>query len=65
MRVPIPRAAVERLRALSVTQRAAEAEAGGIVAGIAWALGFDRQRVTGFDDGAEPALLIDDTPLEE
>ena len=57
--VAIPRAAVERLRELLALRDKADAEARGLMAGLAWGLGLDPERVTGIDDGDEPALVVD------
>jgi hypothetical protein len=57
---PIPRAAAERLKALLAIRDKADAEAAGIMAGLAWGLGIDPTTVTGVDDGESPALLLKD-----
>ena len=63
-RLPLPRAAVERMRELLVIRATADAELAGIQAGIAWASGIPPGDVRGFDDGPEPALLFS-SPLED
>lgn len=57
-RVVIPRRAAERLRELSTLRERADAEARGLVAGLALALGVEASEVVGVDDGDEPALLL-------
>lgn len=57
-RIPVPRAAVERLRELAFIRDRADAEARGLMAGLASALAVPVDQVVGFDDGEEPALLL-------
>lgn len=63
-RVSIPRDAAERLQALLAIRDKADAEASGIMAGLAWGLDIDLTRLMKVDDGAEPALLLADEPPE-
>ena len=46
------------MRELLAVRDKADAEARGIMAGLAWGLGLDPDEVTGVDDGDEPALVL-------
>lgn len=58
VRVPVPRAAVERLRELNIARDRADVEARGLLAGLTLALAIPVEEVIGWDDGDEPALLL-------
>lgn len=64
-RVPASRALVERLAQLQRRREQADAEARGLVAGWTMCLGQDPDAFIGYDDGPEPALILQEPATVE
>jgi hypothetical protein len=63
--IPVRRATIDRLRDLWKQRDLLDAEAIGILQGIAGAFDLDVARIIGIEDGAEPGVIYRDDDSEQ